>query len=137
MKMDENCVFCDKKKIIGLFAERYGFYINASVGQISDGGYVLIIPKEHVPCLGALNEEQTKSFLRTRADVWDKIFQKYHRSVANNIITFEHGIVGQTVKHAHLHILPTVVDLTPKIRADFPEAEFEETEHKIRQLKLL
>lgn len=42
------------------------------------------------------------------------------------VTMFEHGIVGQSIKHAHLHILPAVVDLSPRIRADFPKSEVQE-----------
>ena len=42
------------------------------------------------------------------------------------VTIFEHGIVGQTIKHAHLHLLPGAADLTSKIRADFPSSEIEE-----------
>lgn len=45
------------------------------------------------------------------------------------VIVFEHGIVWQTIKHAHLHLLPTQIDLTAKIRSDFPEAEIEELQY--------
>ena len=38
---------------------------------------------------------------------------------------FEHGIVGQTIEHAHLHILPVALDLTTQIRKDFPNSEIQ------------
>ena len=45
------------------------------------------------------------------------------------VTIFEHGIVGQTVKHAHLHLLPMLVNLTQKIRDAFPGSEFEELQY--------
>lgn len=49
--MSENCVFCDKAKLGDrLISENDGWYVAATLGQITDGGYVLIIPKEHISC---------------------------------------------------------------------------------------
>lgn len=38
-------------------------------------------------------------------------------------IVFEHGIVGQTIKHAHLHIIPAQIRLCGRIYRDFPNAQ--------------
>jgi len=47
--MGDNCPFCDKKQFEErLIAEVDGFYLIATLGQITDGGYVLLVPKEHV-----------------------------------------------------------------------------------------
>ena len=130
--MNDDCLFCDKTKIKGLFAERRDQYINATPGQITDGGYLLVIQKEHASCLGALNREQTSSFLRTTKEVCQAISLEYQHSTTSTpypVTAFEHGIIGQSIKHAHLHILPTVIDLTERIRADFPTAEIEELQY--------
>jgi len=37
-------------------------------------------------------------------------------------VVFEHGIVGQTVKHAHIHVVPADVRLFEKITKDFPKS---------------
>lgn len=38
-------------------------------------------------------------------------------------IVFEHGIVGQTIKHVHLHLLPAQIRLCGRIYRDFPNAQ--------------
>lgn len=38
-------------------------------------------------------------------------------------IIFEHGIVGQTIQHAHIHILPSNIRLCGRIYRDFPNAQ--------------
>lgn len=130
--MQNDCAFCDRSKfeerIVG---EGHGFWIIATLGQISrDGGYVLVVPKKHVPCIGALEEELTSKFFRITQYVSRVIaveYQRWDEKIYPQPVThFEHGVVGQTVKHAHLHILPTVIDMTQKIRADFPNNEIEE-----------
>lgn len=63
-------------------------------------GHILIIPKEHISCFGALSE---KIFLE-----FENLYKKVKDFINNNyglIAVFEHGIVGQTVFHAHMHFL--------------------------------
>lgn len=130
--MDNNCVFCDRTKVSDrLISENGDWYVAATLGQIV-GGYVLVIPKEHISCMGALTSHQTKSMLKTTKKVCRALSLEYQRNsfaTPSPVTMFEHGIVGQTIKHAHLHLLPTVIDLTQKIRTDFPEAEFEELQY--------
>ena len=55
--MDSNCIFCDRTQIEErIIAEDRDWYLIASLGQITDGGYTLVIPKRHVSCVGAMNE---------------------------------------------------------------------------------
>lgn len=129
--MKNNCAFCDRsqfeERIVG---ETDELWIIATLGQIPKlGGYVLVVPKHHVPCVGALVGKQRRIFISMSLWTSHSVAMEYQRSMKLDPIPttlFEHGIVGQTVQHAHLHILPSVVDFTPKIRADFPEANIEE-----------
>jgi len=131
--MDNNCVFCDRTKLgERLIAENNGWYVAATLGQII-GGYALVIPKAHISCLGALTSyrpgSETEAMLNITGEVCRALSLEYQHSTSATsypVTVFEHGIVGQTIRHAHLHLLPTVIDLTPRIRADFPESEFEE-----------
>ncbi len=130
--MDNNCVFCDRTKLgERLITENSGWYVAATLGQII-GGYALVIPKAHISCMGALTSRETEAMLKITKEVCRALSLEYQHSTSATpypVIVFEHGIVGQTIKHAHLHLLPTVIDLTPKIRADFPESEFEELQY--------
>lgn len=135
--MNNACVFCDRVNFEEqLIHENKDFYVIATLGQITDGGYVLIIPKEHISCMAALTSHfpggQTSKLLDLTFRVNSALSLVYQQSSETHpypVIIFEHGIVGQTIKHAHLHILPMVIDLTPNIRADFPKADFEELEY--------
>lgn len=126
--MESNCPFCDRRQFEGrLVAETKRFYLIATLGQITDGGYVLIFPKEHISCVGDfiyVNQNDYDFIHQALKAVW----QEYQRESDEPypVTTFEHGIVGQTIKHAHIHILPTIIDVTPRIRADFPTSEFED-----------
>lgn len=126
---DSACVFCDRSRTSArLITANSDWYVVATLGQIV-GGYVLVIPKEHVSCLGALTSGQAESLQVMVGKVSHALFREYpprEPTAPYSVTMFEHGVVGQTVKHAHLHILPVVVDLTKKIRADFPSVVIEE-----------
>lgn len=118
--MENDCVFCDRKNLSAkLIAEDKNFYIFPTLGQITDGGYVLIVPKQHVRCLGASGTEEAAQLLEVSNYLRRAIKETY--SCESTI--FEHGIVGQSVLHAHLHVIPAVLDLSQKIRGDFPICE--------------
>lgn len=110
------CPFCDRGQFEErLIAEVGGFYIIATLGQITDGGYLLLFPAEHVLCMGALSEEQTERMI----EISNKICAALVREFKTPVTMFEHGIVGQIVQHAYLHFLPVALNLTPRIKADF------------------
>jgi len=119
MSDEKPCVFCDRKNFEEqLIGETEQFYFIASLGQITDGGYVLVIPKRHVPCIGAMEKQEIIEIEQT---IW-KTNNVIRAEYGVRPIIFEHGIVGQTITHAHLHILPAQIRIEHKVRKDFPEA---------------
>ena len=64
-------------------------------------GHLLIIPKKHVGCVGAFPTDLYNEFF-----ILYKQFSKFIKSTYGYVSTFEHGVIGQTVFHAHTHILP-------------------------------
>ncbi|MDO8523208.1 MAG: hypothetical protein Q7S12_02915 [bacterium] len=116
--MDNNCVFCDRSQFEErLCGETKDFWIIATLGQITDGGYVLLVPKRHVECIGAMEMAKINLLEKLVAQISDALLKEYG---APSTTLFEHGIVGQTIKHAHLHIVPAKLDITHRIFADFP-----------------
>ncbi len=118
--MGDNCAFCDRTKIEErIIAETGDWYLIATLGQITDGGYTLIIPKRHVLCAGATKEQEIikiDDILSIASD-----YTEIEYSIRP--IVFEHGIVGQTIQHAHLHLLPAKIRLCGRIYRDFPNAQ--------------
>lgn len=101
------CVFCDKeKRAEKTFYESANFFAMPTIGQISNGGHSLLVPKYHAPCLGEMSSELFQEFSQVKAEVQDAVEEEYGRSIA-----FEHGIIGQSVPHAHVQILPSHSDL--------------------------
>ena len=65
-------------------------------------GHLLLIPKQHVDCYFNLDKKLLREFKLFKKKSVDFLKDKYIQPVI-----FEHGIAGQTVMHAHLHLLPT------------------------------
>lgn len=119
--MPNDCVFCDKSKFEErLIGETKDFWIIATLGQITDGGYVLLVPKRHVECIGAMEQKEIDIFGNLCVQTFEVNLKEY--GIAPGIV-LEHGIVGQTIKHAHLHIIPEIVMITDRVLQDFPSCE--------------
>ncbi|MEK7114880.1 MAG: hypothetical protein AAB847_00770 [Patescibacteria group bacterium] len=114
----KTCVFCEKSKIRNIFAIDDHFYFVATPGQITDGGYIIIIPKRHVPCLAALEENEILLLEKAIEQCTNALLEEYGELVT----IFEHGIVGQTILHAHLHLVPVKYDFTAHFVQDFPHS---------------
>src|SRR3989338_4060716 len=108
-----DCVFCDRSQFEErLCGETKDFWIIATLGQITDGGYVLLVPKRHVKCVVAMSQPKIKLLEKLEEKTSGALLKEYHSS---GTTIFEHGIVGQTIKHAHLHIVPEKLNITDRI----------------------
>lgn len=77
-------------------------------------GHLLIIPKDHIACLGACSDALWEEFLPL-SRTCSKFLREHYRCVS----AFEHGVIGQTVFHAHVHMLPfsgTKANIVPEGR---------------------
>lgn len=114
--MKNNCVFCDRsqfeERIIGETKESW---IIATLGQITDGGYCLVVPKRHVKCIGAMSEREIESLELLQKRVSRAVAREYE----SQTLLFEHGIVGQTIQHAHLHVVPAKLYISGTIKEYF------------------
>lgn len=111
--MDKNCPHCVRSS----FAFKYPLYENSNFVIVCDvhpltEGHILIIPKKHISCAGAFSDQLFKEFnglfFKTSGFI-----EKTYGSVA----TFEHGVIGQTVFHSHIHLLPfkgKIYDIVPE-----------------------
>ena len=115
--MKARCSFCDRRAFEDrLIFESANFLVFPTKGQIVEG-YVLLVPKRHTICIGELSDAELDEFIALKSRVRDSTVSAYHRPP----IIFEHGVVGQSVKHAHVHAVPAETDLFPRIVADFPD----------------
>ena len=92
----------------------------------------MLVPKRHVLCLGLLDSHEQMELARLYSRVVFALREEY---VFPGIF-FEHGIVGQTINHAHLHVVPANGIITDKVGRDFPECSVTWL-GKLRQFHLL
>jgi len=126
-----DCAFCDRKKFEErIIAETKDWYVIATLGQITDGGYVLVFPRRHIRCMGALSEQKGISLRKIlRESVFPAIRQEYQQETkkfSNPFTVFEHGVGGQTVPHAHLHIVPADISFTNSVQMEFPNTKMQD-----------
>ena len=75
-------------------------------------GHILVIPKEHISCMGSLNNESFKEY----GQLYEKTMF-FLKNAYGSAAVFEHGIAGQTVFHAHTHFFPfkcSIQDIVPE-----------------------
>ncbi len=65
-------------------------------------GHVLLIPRHHYSCYASIPTDLSEEILRIKEEV--SLFLSTYYAAP---IFFEHGVAGQTVPHAHLHMMPT------------------------------
>lgn len=111
------CPFCNKDNFVDrIIYEDEHHYVIASVGQMLDnGGYVLVFPKTCVRCVAAMGDQDI--FFLSRME--DRIIAAMTKAYGEPPVRFEHGIVGQSVKHAHVHFVPKQLSITQRINKDF------------------
>ena len=97
-----NCPHCDPSShaFAYLLEQTENFYIVCDAHPIIEG-HILIIPKQHISCIGAYSKELFREFLILDEKVSQFLLKEYKA-----ISSFEHGILGQTVFHSHIHYLP-------------------------------
>lgn len=115
------CPFCDLEAAAErdrFILREGGFDVIATVGQIGRG-HVLLVPRAHVSCLGAMAVGEIKAAARLKERLAAAIASVYGRRP----VVFEHGNRGQSVRHAHLHLLAGVPDFFAAVARDFPRHE--------------
>lgn len=97
-----NCPHCDRdsQAFNDYLEETEHFHIVCDHHPLVEG-HLLIIPKVHISCIGAFSEEMLADFMTIYERVSGFIQMNY-----GVVSAFEHGKLGQTVFHCHIHLLP-------------------------------
>ncbi len=101
--------------------ESPNFIVLPSLGALIEG-WLLIVPKEHYICMGAVPESLTSEMEEVKQIVVSALQTTYGQACA-----FEHGpsagnlSIGCGVDHAHLHIVPLSLDLVSAASPFLPE----------------
>lgn len=103
----ENCIFC---KIIAGDIPSSKVYEDDKVLAFLDisqttKGHTLLIPKEHVRNVLAMSEKNSQE-LFARLPKITRAVQKATGAVGMNIVNNNEEVAGQTVFHAHVHLIP-------------------------------
>lgn len=101
------CVFCTRREQPTPLFETSSLYAMPDKFPMRPG-HTLLISKEHLSCLAAapdLMPELEEATARVRSFL--------ERSYGGPVLAFENGIAGQTVFHAHLHLLPSRISEIP------------------------
>lgn len=104
----EDCIFCTRHDQPAPLFETPSLYAMPDKFPMRPG-HTLIISTEHRSCYGAaplsLLRELDKATARVRAFL--------EQAYGGPVLAFENGISGQTVFHAHLHLLPSRIGEVP------------------------
>jgi diadenosine tetraphosphate (Ap4A) HIT family hydrolase len=96
----EDCAFCARQHLKHILTESQSFFLLVDHAPLIEG-HLLLVPKAHYSCYGAVPPELEAEFLEMKARAAQFLSQAYRPPVF-----FEHGIFRQTVYHAHLHCFP-------------------------------
>jgi diadenosine tetraphosphate (Ap4A) HIT family hydrolase len=96
-----DCEFCQLDSIaMYILKETANFRIVADHAPLIEG-HLLIIPRQHYACYGAVPAELDDELLSLKQEV-RLFFEQYYAPP----VYWEHGVFRQTVFHAHLHCFP-------------------------------
>src|ERR1041385_1989822 len=101
--------------------ESPNFVVLPSLGALIEG-WVLIVPKKHYVCMGAVPSALGGEMEDLKRLVSSRLLHTY-----GSVCAFEHGpscekrSVGCGVDHAHLHLVPTEFDLADAVAPFLPE----------------
>jgi len=100
-----DCPFCNRELIKDdIIYESENFFVKVGFGLVT-AGHVLITTKQHFQCFGELPGELDEEYHQLKQFVIQKITDKFAKP-----FLIEYGIWGQTVPHAHVHLIPTKND---------------------------
>jgi diadenosine tetraphosphate (Ap4A) HIT family hydrolase len=97
---DPSCPFCRRDTLQGILAGTASFIVLADHAPLV-AGHLLIIPRAHYACYGAVPAALDDELLALKRRATAFLSARYRTPVF-----FEHGVFRQTVSHAHLHAIP-------------------------------
>jgi diadenosine tetraphosphate (Ap4A) HIT family hydrolase len=93
------CPFCGWQRQT-ILEETANFVLIADKFPLAEG-HTLIIPKDHARCIGETPGDRQAEFIRLATHAQQKLARLYGR-----VGVWENGGIHQSVRHAHLHLLP-------------------------------
>lgn len=106
--MTEDCLFCETTIVSKSVLESKSFYALVDEYPVNPG-HLLLIPRRHVPDLFDLNDTEfsdLRSILRKSREMLDAKLRPDGYNIGANC----GEAAGQTIHHAHVHIIPRFVN---------------------------
>jgi diadenosine tetraphosphate (Ap4A) HIT family hydrolase len=104
----QDCVFCSHEQQPAILFETPSLYAMPDKYPLLPG-HVLIINKEHRRCYAQAGAEIDAEIEQATARVRRFLAESYGTAS----LAWENGVFGQTVFHAHLHLIPVRSDMLP------------------------
>jgi diadenosine tetraphosphate (Ap4A) HIT family hydrolase len=98
------CVFCHPETSPGVLLEDENVRLIPDLFPVAPG-HVLVVSREHLACYGAASPEVLASLERVADVARTFVIEEY----GVEPVLWENGGAGQTVFHAHLHLMPVAV----------------------------
>lgn len=98
---DAGCVFCQPNAQPAALAETQRVRVVPDLFPLAQG-HLLIISREHLPCYGAADSETLRE-VDDEAAMARRFIQETY---GVDPLMWENGVSGQSVYHAHLHLIP-------------------------------
>jgi diadenosine tetraphosphate (Ap4A) HIT family hydrolase len=111
--MDSNCPFCKPES--GLVWHQTEYALAVRDGFPIAEGHTLVVPRKHVASLFELEPTTLTAIWEMVSQVRAMLIQKY-RPDGLNIGVNDGPAAGQTVMHAHIHLIPRWVGDVPDPR---------------------
>ncbi|MBX5451771.1 MAG: HIT family protein [Thermogemmatispora sp.] len=125
---DPPCVFCERSALTTILQETPAFLLVADHAPLVEG-HLLIIPKHHYACYGAVPAALDRDLLALR-----RLVSRFAARWYAPLLFWEHGVFGQTVFHAHLHCIPFgVTSYWPRLERMAPLAILVQEQEEIRR----
>lgn len=110
------CVFCSRVGQPMILFETSSLYVMPDKFPMAPG-HTLIISKAHLSCYGVAPPGVLRQLDQTATRMRRFLAETYGRPV----LTFENGVAGQSVFHAHLHLIPVSITGLPVKVAGHPD----------------
>ncbi|MEA2684714.1 MAG: hypothetical protein QOK05_3042 [Chloroflexota bacterium] len=98
------CVFCERSQEPDALLEGEHVHLIPDLFPVVPG-HLLLVSRQHLPAYGAAGPEVLDELERLSATAMDFV----HREYGVEPLLWENGGAGQTVFHAHVHVMPVAL----------------------------
>ena len=107
---EPTCAFCDPQASPGVLTENEHIRLIPDLFPVAPG-HVLLVSKEHLACYGAASPAVLGDLEELSQTAAAFVRQEYRVEP----VLWENGGAGQTVFHAHLHVMPVALDAIEEV----------------------